>query len=494
MKIADLLAESTLQLRLHTPSTSQRLARSISFCAQAEFLDPTPFLNASCLLITNGIGFNFSDERLWDAYVERLAGVPVAALAFVTGTPHRLIPPGLVRAATNHDVPLLEVPHVVPALQVQRFVTSVLEAEHFALTKQSWALADRCARIAGNGGALRALLAEIGEATQGQVALFDAVGDVVTYWPRASKWTHEDLPQAAAGTKSSSFELPMGGTEVFHLVVRGGLTREPLATLLGPASSILAVQLNNVLKAPGQKGGKMMALLQQFGDWEGVASTELSRTFRAAGLDPQAPTYIVVARPNPEDSTHPWKIRLAVQELFSRIRTHSLDGNIFVLAQSTLLTTEPPEAVTQHLLDSCRQVAGSVPTVIKGPAASIDELRLDIADARHKVKQISEPVIPAQLDIQSLIAATAAGGARAAAHKLLAPVIAYDHEHNSSLLPTLKAYLANNAQPSQTSRELYIHRNTLGKRLGTLSELLRLPMDTLDAQATCLIALRITNL
>ncbi|WP_125610561.1 helix-turn-helix domain-containing protein [Specibacter cremeus] len=494
MKVADLLAEDTLQLRLHTPSSRQRLARSISFCAQAEFLDPTPFLSASCLLITNGIGFNFSDDRIWDAYVERLADVPVAALAFVTGAAHRLIPPGLVRAATNHNVPLLEVPHVVPALQVQRFVTSVLEAERFALTKQSWALADRCARIAGAGGALRGLLAEIADATKGQVAIFDAIGDVVASWPKGSGWTHEDLRRAAAGTQASSFELPMGGTETFHLVARGGLSREPLTTLLGPASSILAVQLNNVLKASGQKAARMTALLQQFGDWEGVATDELTRTFRAAGLDPQAATYLVVARPGPDDSTHPWKIRLAVQELFSRVQMHSWQGNLFAFAQSSSLTGEPPESITQQLLESCRQVAGTVPIIVKGPADSVDELRLGVADARHKVLHVSEPVIPAPLNLQSLIAATAGGGARAAAHKLLAPVLAYDHDHDSALLQTLKTYLKHNAQPSQTSRDLYIHRNTLSKRLRLLSELMRLPLDTLDGQATCLMALRITDL
>lgn len=493
MKVADLLAEDTLQLRLHTPSSRQRLARSISFCAQAEFLDPTPFLGTGCLLITNGIGFNFSDTQIWDAYLERLADVPVAAIAFGTGAAHRLIPSGLVRAATKYDVPLLEVPHVVPALQVQRFVTSVLESERFALTKQSWELADRCAQIAGSGGTLRGLLSEISDASNGQVAILDAVGDAVAFWPKGSKWTYEDLRQASTANDISSFELPMGGTEAFHLVARGGLAREPLATLLGPASSILAMQLNNVLKNSGQKRARMAALLQQFGDWEGVATDELTRSFRAAGLDPHAPTYLVVARPGPDDSTRPWKIRLAVQELFSRVRIHSSHGSLFAFAQSSYLTSEPAE-ITQQLLEACRQVAGTVPIIIKEPAESVDELRLGIADARHKVRQVSEPTIPAPLNLQALITATTSGGTRAAAHKLLAPVLAYDSNHNSELLQTLKSYLEHNAQPSQTSQDLYIHRNTLRKRLNLLSELLRLPLSTLDGQATCLMALRITDL
>lgn len=328
----------------------------------------------------------------------------------------------------------------------------------------------------------------------GALAIFDAIGDVVAFWPKGSDWTHDDLRRVASGTKASSFELPMGGTETFHLVAHGGLTREPLATLLGPASSILAAQLNNVVKAPGQKKARMAALLQQFGDWEGVANDELTRTFRATGLDPQAATYLVVARPDPEDSFHPWKIRLAVQELFIRVRMHSSQGNIFAFAQSSQLSEEPPESITQQLLESSRQVAGTVPIIIKGPADSVDELRLGVAVARQKVLHISEPVIPAQLDIQSLITATAGGGARTAAHKLLAPVIAYDLDHNSAFLQTLKTYLEANAQPSQTSWNLYIHRNTLSKRLGLVSKLLRLSLDTLDGQATCLMALRITNL
>ena len=193
MRVSDLLAEDSLQLRLHTPSTAKRLATSISYTAPAEFLDPTPFLGANCLLITHGIGFNFFDQRTWDAYVERLAGVPVCAIAFVTGVAHRLIPKPLVEAAKAHGIPLLEVPSVVPALQLQRFVTSVLEAERFALTRQSWELADFCAKAARSGGSLRAVLAEVAAAAEGQCAVFDTTGALISCWPASSRWTAEDL-------------------------------------------------------------------------------------------------------------------------------------------------------------------------------------------------------------------------------------------------------------------------------------------------------------
>ncbi|MDQ6740202.1 MAG: PucR family transcriptional regulator ligand-binding domain-containing protein [Actinomycetota bacterium] len=492
MKVSDLLAEDALQLRLHTASTAARLARSISFCAPAEFLDPTPFLSPNCLLITNGIGFNISDDRTWDAYVERLAGVPVAAIAFVTGTAHRLIPSGLVRAASNHDVPLLEVPRVVPALQVHRLVTGILEAERFALTKQSWALADRCAKIVGGGGTMNRLLAEVSEAAQSQLAILDATGSVVAYWPQGSHWGPEDLSPGRTGDEAVSFELPMGGTDTYHLVARGRLSREPLATLLGPVSSILAIQLTNALRVAGSRQGKLETLLAQFGDWQGIALEELTRTFSASGFNPLEATFLVVARLDPADLSPAWKIRLAIQEIFTNSQLLTAQNSLYVFAQSPQSTTSSAAEVTRQVLASCRLVAGNLPIVIKDAADSVDELRLGLAGALHGVRHVSEPVIAAPLEIQALIAAAAGGGARAAARKLLAPVISYDQNHGSELLKTLQTYLKCNGQSSPTSRALYIHRNTLGNRLRLLANLLRLKLDTLDGQATCLMALRIT--
>ena len=286
MRVSDLLAEDSLQLRLHTPSTAQRLATSISYTAPAEFLDPTPFLGANCLLITHGIGFNFFDQRTWDAYVERLAGVPVCAIAFVTGVAHRLIPTPLVEAAKAHGIPLLEVPSVVPALQLQRFVTSVLEAERFALTRQSWELADLCAKAARSGGSLRAVLAEVAAAAEGQCAVFDTTGALISCWPASSRWTAEDLRHDARGASGSSFALPTGGTEHFQLVVRGGTTGEPLATLIGPASSILAMQLNSAFKASAPHQAKLERLMQQLGGLAGCGPE---------GADPDLPRH----RPGP---------------------------------------------------------------------------------------------------------------------------------------------------------------------------------------------------
>ncbi|MHA7221849.1 helix-turn-helix domain-containing protein [Arthrobacter sp. RHLT1-20] len=493
MRVADLLAEDSLQLRLHTPSSARSLATSISYSAPAEFLDPTPFLGANCLLITHGIGFNFRDQRTWDAYVERLAGVPVCAIAFVTGVAHRLIPAALTVAAGAHGIPLLEVPSVVPALQVQRFVTSVLEAERFALTRQSWALADRCAKAARSGGSLRAVLEEVAGAAEGQCAIFDTTGAVISCWPAGSRWTAEDLRQDERGVRGSTFALPTGGTDHFHLVVRGGTTGEPLATLIGPASSILAMQLNSARKASPPHHAKLERLMLQLEDWQGVALKEVTRTFRATGLDPHAPTFLMVAHPDKAELPHAWRIRLAVQEHLNNARVFTHGGSLYAIAQARTDTAADWDAIPGRLLDSCRQSVPGLAVVIKGPLRSVDELRLGAAHAQRLVRDVTVPTLAAPMSIESLMVATAGSGAHAAAENLLAPLRSYDRANNGRLLSTLRAYLDHDAQPSRVCEALYIHRNTLSKRLALMSRLLNVRLDTLDGLTTCLLAVRITD-
>ncbi|MET4093656.1 helix-turn-helix domain-containing protein [Arthrobacter sp. UYCu712] len=97
------------------------------------------------------------------------------------------------------------------------------------------------------------------------------------------------------------------------------------------------------------------------------------------------------------------------------------------------------------------------------------------------------------MSIESLVVATAGSGAHSAAANLLAPLLAYDQANNGRLLPTLRAYLDHDAQPYRACQALYIHRNTLSKRLALMSRLLNLRLDTLEGLTTCMLAVRITD-
>jgi hypothetical protein len=63
VNIADLLEEKSLDLFLKTDAAQVHHKVTVSGCSPTELMDPTPFLEPNSLLLTSGIGMNFSDER-----------------------------------------------------------------------------------------------------------------------------------------------------------------------------------------------------------------------------------------------------------------------------------------------------------------------------------------------------------------------------------------------------------------------------------------------
>ncbi|NKX56052.1 PucR family transcriptional regulator [Arthrobacter mobilis] len=493
MIVADLLAEDTLQLRLHTPSSATRLDSRISWCAPTEVTDPTPWLSRNVLVLTNGIGLQAGDDRTWQAYVERLAAVPVSAVAFGTGTAHRLLPPGLVKAATRLDIPLLEIPRAVSFLQVHRYVTNVLQAEHYAARTRSWQLAEACSRHAASGASVRTILAEVGRNVGAPVAIMDGSGSVLAQWPAAVRWTGEDLRRAAMDDDERAVPLPMGGGS-FQLVTRGKARDEPLATLLAPAASIIAVQLRSALQTTSHKQAQLQALLLEASDWQGVALEKFAGTFRSTGLEADQPTLIVTAALEEGRLADVWKIRLALQEVFEVLRMTVLGDLVVAVAQRPGAGSAQAcgdGSLTASLTELFRSVVPDLPVVLKGLSNSPGELRLSLHHAVRLVREVSGPVMAADLDLDSVLAVAADQGARAGARKLLAPVVAYDQQHTGALLATLRTYLDSDCHPSRTCHRLFIHRNTLAQRIRKLESLLQVRLDTLEGQTACLMALHL---
>lgn len=496
MFVADLLTDESLRLRLHTPSSRARLASRITWCAPTEFMDPTPFLSPNVLLLTNGIGLKIEDDRTWDAYVERLAKVPVAAIAFGTGAAHSALPPGLVKACSYWDVPLLEIPVRVPFLQVHRLVSKQLQAEQFATMTQGWDLANLCARLTASGATLRTVLAKVSKAAGGPLAIFDGEGSVIARWPESSAWSDEDLHRAVMHDEGSRIPLPMGAADSFNMVVRRNRGGLPLDALLGPATSIIAVQMTNALQTASRKENQLETVILQALDWQGVTLDEFTRTFKSTGLDARLPTFLVLAA-TPEGSlSDVWRVRLSLQDAFGTLRIVVRDDTLFAFAQqprSDSPHTRQDADLANSLLEGFRRIAPHLPLVVNRRCDSVEELRLQIFHARQLLERTERPRLAPELSLDSLLVATAGHGTRIAAEKFLAPIIDHDRQRSGHLLETLKAHLANDCQPSKTCQALFIHRNTLAYRLRKLESLLGLPLDTLVGQSTSLMALRIVD-
>ncbi|TFD76817.1 PucR family transcriptional regulator [Cryobacterium sp. Sr8] len=485
MRVVDLLLEPSLQLRLQTPSTKARLEREVSGCSPTELMDPTPYLDPDSLLLTSGIGMNFSEERTWDAFVERLADVPVSAIVFATGMAHRVLPPGLVTACATYDVPLLEVPSVVPPLQVDRHVESVMQAERLAVVNRGWTLADECARLANKGAEVVTLLAAVFDTVQTPLAVYDAYGTVIAQYPEIVSWAPGISKKPRAGVLN--IPLPMGLNNPCHLAVRQPDNDTPLASLLGPVASIIALQLNRSVVVDASRHQEIKLLVTVCEAWEEATHTDVTKAFNTLGLDRRSETTLLVADMSGEFASTSWQLRVALHDTFHTVRVTEFDGRLVAFAQ---LPREDFDTVAQRLL----RIHARQPLVLKAPTTSLFELRLSVAHALDLVRHIERPQLAPELGLSAVVTATAGRGAREAAHRFLAPLVEHDSKRSSQLLDTLSTYLRHNAQPSRTCDALFIHRNTLNYRLRQIENLLRVQLDTVDGQATSLFALRLAGL
>lgn len=485
MRVADLLTEHSLQLRLETPTGPKRLAQEIVRCAPTEHLDPTPFLDANVLLLTSGIGMNFTEQSIWDGYVERLARVPVSALAFAVGTAHATLPKGLIAACTSHDLPLLEVPTTVPLLKIDQHVENMLQAERIQLLNRGWKLADECARLASRGADIATLLATVYAALEVPIAVYDAFDSLIAQYPETVTW--RTGPARTAQPDVLNVTLPMGLSNPCQLAVRLHRSAAEAESLLAPVTSILALHLNRSVAVDAGKHQDMLRFVNRCVAWSESTRSDVANAFHELGLSRRAESALVVADMSGEHAAASWKLRVALHDAFHDVRVAELDERLIAVAQFP--REGFPEAAEQLL-----RTRPDLPLVFRGPTRTIDELRIALVHALDLVRHTDVPVMAPALGLSAVVAAAAGRGARESAEHFLAPLIAHDGQRTTELLPTLRAWLRNDAQPSRTCDELFIHRNSLSYRLRRIEQILGLSLDTLDGKATCLMALRLVEL
>lgn len=485
MRVGDLVSDQTLQLRLETPSGPARLQREIARCAPTEHLDPTPFLDSDVLLLTSGIGMNFTEQSIWDGYVERLTSVPIAALAFAVGAAHRVLPPGLVAACTRYDLPLLEVPTTVPLLKINQHVESMLQAERIALFDRGWTLADECARLASQGAEVSTLLGAVYTALELPIAVYDAFGSLIAQFPETASWRTGPGHDSQADTMT--IPLPMGLSNPCQLAIRLYRPAAEIESLLAPVASILALQLNRSVTVDASSHQDMLRFVNRCVAWSESTRSDVANAFNDLGLARRAETALVVADMAGEHAASAWRLRVALHDAFHEVRVTEIDERLVALAQ------HPREGFAEagaHILQSDE----GLPLVYRGPTRTIDELRIALVHALDLVGHVTGPTLAPTLGLSAVVAAAAGRGARESAVHFLAPLIEHDEQRASELLPTLRAWLRNDAHPSATCEELFIHRNSLSYRLRRIEKVLGISLETLDGKATCLLALRLVDL
>ncbi|AWT27396.1 hypothetical protein Csp1_26530 [Corynebacterium provencense] len=247
MLVADLITDPELHLELATPSPIRDLEKPVRAAVVTESMTPTAYLEPDTLLLTTGIGMNFEDARIWEAYVERLVTGRVSAVAFGIGQPHRKVPAGLTAAAHAAGLPVLTVPTDVPFLQLQHSVNQSIASERYYLSRQAWDLAAHCTRAAGRGAGVDELVHLIEDRAGVDVVVLDDSGH--RFAGTASPDARQRAGDRGGARATVGIPLPVSGEATWQLCVREEESRD-LRTLLTPATAILSMALSRQFENP----------------------------------------------------------------------------------------------------------------------------------------------------------------------------------------------------------------------------------------------------
>lgn len=490
MDLTDLLADSVLHLVLHTPATAERLGRSVSWCAPTELLDPSAYLTTNALVLTTGMGLNFQDPRTWAAYVERLARVPVAGIVFSTGDAHRVVPSGLVEAATASEVPLLELMADVPTLLLLRHVESNLASERFRTAQRTWELADSCARLAAEGVDITALLDHIASSTGGAVALTDASGA-----PLFASRTWDG--QAADPTTARRLPLPGDLAGQCFLVVPSPTGRD----IAGPAAAVIAMHVSQALGGAVSSGAAQPfvdALLAP-----GASARTVDDAVDAAGLDPTAPALALcldLRDPAATPATGPevrrmrhfhlWRIRSLLESSGLVVRQAECSGvQVLVVQGADLSDPHRLDALFGRVREIAtgRRIGGSMTAVAPTPQRLKTSLPVGVAEARSG----GTIVRAGEQTLLDLVARSAPIGARDLAAEMVGRVRREDA--SGVLLATLEMAVDCAGQRAAAAAALGVHRNTLTTRLQRIHAITGWDLADGDTLAALAVALRLAR-
>ncbi|MFI7451023.1 PucR family transcriptional regulator [Nonomuraea sp. NPDC049714] len=164
----------TVVRRMRLVPVTGGLDSVVRWVAVSELEDPAPFLEGDELLLTTGM--RLGDD--FPGYVARLVARGVAGLGFGVGLFHEEIPAGLVTAAAEAGLPLLEVPRETPFIAIGKLVSELLAAEQYDEITRAFAAQGRLTRAALRPDGMHAVIDRLAKETGGWAILLDESGQV----------------------------------------------------------------------------------------------------------------------------------------------------------------------------------------------------------------------------------------------------------------------------------------------------------------------------
>jgi PucR family transcriptional regulator, purine catabolism regulatory protein len=446
----------------------------------ADTPDPTPWLEGGEVLLTTGLGVKDSPE-LQRKLIAGLAGRGVVAVGFGTGVSLEEVPPAMVEACDEHELPLFTVPYEVPFIAVTRRVSHHTFAEHYATLRGAVDLHRQVLNAVVSEQGVPGVLATVGQAMPRAALLaFDFSGrELGRYDPagRADDVEPTLWSTAAGEARETALDhrvVTRGavrlGTDVEAVVaaVTDGPLLEHEELLFEQGLAGVSLELSRGRSVRAARRARVDELLEEVVSGRGTLAA-VERALDRLGALPEGP-YRVLAVGRPEGVS---EVRLcsAVEDAllpYGRLLVGRLDGTVHALVADGVDAAEA-------LVEAMRSRGWPDPRVGRSrPKTELDALRAalreaDVAlslDGGAAVRDVGE------LGLNGLLAGIRDDlGAEDFVDQVLGPVLEHDARESAHLIASLHAYLAHGCRPGPAAEELCIHRHTLAYRLDRIRDL-----------------------
>lgn len=494
-----LLDDKSFPLRVLTRDDDEALDRPLSWVHSSDLLDPTPYLEAGNLLLTNGAQFSpHPDAADALAYCRRLRALGVAGLGFATDIIHDRVPEAVVRAGEAADLPVVEIADRAPFIRIIRFVADIIAAEGAA--RLSWLLdAQRAvARAAVRDDGLREILATLSHLLDAWVELYDAVGGRLSSPglraapPDVEAEVGRDVRRLLERRTAASLVVPSAGHALVQTIGQSGRLRgvlavggpEPLdpagrdlvASVVALASIALEQQRGLQSALRGVRAGVIDLLVEGHGD------TARRVAESALGGLPVEPYLVGIARgagalPGLLDELD--LVSSDPARLFSAER----GDDVIVLAADGAASALAALAERRGLrVGTARHDAG-------------DDLAANLRRAAHAARNAGTGSLRAydELAGRGLVGALRARGGEVLARSLLQPLAVLPASERERLLASARVWLDANGAWDPAARSLGIHRHTLKARVAHLEQVLEIDLSSFAARAELWAALELAE-
>jgi len=497
VRLGELLADPGLGLRLLAGEAEPD--PEFRWIYITDLRDPRRYLGGGEVVLTGMLWYH--DARDAEAFVSAVAEMGVAALGVGTAEIGPVTLDVVVDACRRHGVRLFTVPLDVSFTAITQRVVSALAAEH---VRRSSAVLEHHRRLVaalGDGGGLPGLVAAGAVELGVPCWVISPTGQVIAGLA--------DLPDAA--TVSAGFVsaarlpcqvgsyrvLPVGAGHRlagWALVVADWTADQhevavELATLIGLERSALAAGRVVERRAVTQ----LLALLAD----EATPAADISARLTAAGFGPDDRLCVVSLTVTGEAG-----LAIAVLDELVDGLVAEVDGEAvaITLAGNDLLDSlRAGVRAIEPGLGPCRLAVG-----VSGPGsgsrlrASIDEARYARGVALHNINGHGEAraavVAGSELASHQLLFGALPDELRQSfCRRLLGPVRAYDQEHHSELLESLRVFLDCSGSWSQAAARLHLHVNTLRYRIGRVEDLTGRDLSRFADRVDLFLALELTR-